>query len=461
MVGAFPSSSGILRRRGYTNHISTTITSCESLMVYTANSGTETMFAAIGTDFYNVTSAGALGAAVVSGLANARWQAVNFTNSAGTSYLCTFNGADSPRYWDGATWTAVTGVSTPAITGLTTSTIISAAIHQRRMWLVQVNSLKAWYLPIDSVGGAAKALDLGGVASMGGYIMAIESWTVDGGDGLDDYLIVVTSKGQVIAYQGTDPSSASTWVHVGTWNIAPPIGRRSLCSYKGDLLILTNSGIASVTKIMAGDTTVSGMLSDKISGSYAEAVASASSVPDLWQLLYYPKADMLLFSPSTQWAYAMNTVTGAWGGPFLGAYTWALFGGEPYFGGVTSNNNIRKFWDTTTDNGGFITFSVVHGFSELELPGIIKQVTQMRVVLNSDASFTLSAGIQLDFKAGVFSTSNILSAQQGISPWQGVSGRGVAVSPGVGLLNGLGSFIYNGCYLLYQTGGLVGAAQLT
>ncbi|RYA73507.1 hypothetical protein DD594_28635, partial [Enterobacter cloacae complex sp. 4DZ1-17B1] len=124
--------------------------------------GTQTLFGAAGTAFYEMTSAGAVGAAVVSGLANARWQHVNFTNSSGTSYLCCFNGVDSPRYWDNSSWITITGASTPTITGLTTSDIVSATLHKRRLWLVQKNTLKAWYLPVDAVGGAANALDLSG-----------------------------------------------------------------------------------------------------------------------------------------------------------------------------------------------------------------------------------------------------------------------------------------------------------
>jgi hypothetical protein len=62
------------------------------------------MFAAKSTDIYDVTTPGAVGAAVVSSLSSAYWQTVNFT-TAGGSFLVLCNGADSVRNYDGTTWT--------------------------------------------------------------------------------------------------------------------------------------------------------------------------------------------------------------------------------------------------------------------------------------------------------------------------------------------------------------------
>ena len=206
----YPSASDVMLRKGINDHVTGISGQVETLMPYNKPDGTQTLFGAAGTAFYDVTSAGAVGAAVVSSLTNARWQHINFTNSSGTSYLCGFNGVDSPRYWDGSSWLTITGVSTPAITGLTASEIVAATVHQRRMWLLQKDTLKAWYLPADSVGGAATAFDLSGIAKRGGYLMAIDTWTLDAGAGVDDHWVAVTSEGEIIVYAGTDPSNSST-----------------------------------------------------------------------------------------------------------------------------------------------------------------------------------------------------------------------------------------------------------
>ena len=460
MQNYFPGSAGVSKRKGTAGHITGTLSACETLMVYTANTGTEAMFAAITTAFYNVTAAGALGAAVVSGLANSRWQYVNFTNSNGTAYLCAFNGADSPRYWDGATWTAITGVSTPAITGVTTTTLISAATHQRRLWLVQVNSLKAWYLPVDSVGGAAQSIDLGGIANFGGYIMAISTWTVDGGSGMDDYWVAITSAGQVIAYRGTDPSSATSWALVGVWNIAQPVGRRCFCQYKGDLLILTTGGIASFVRIMAGDSASSGMLTDKIAPTYISTLGSGDAVPDLWQLLYYPKGDMLIWSAGMERSYAMNTITGAWAQWSFIARCWAIFNEEPYFARYQNNNVIVRFWIGNQDEANGSTDAIqgqfFQGYSDFGLPVSSKKTKQVRFLFSGSATWTLDYGLQPDYRTTIQSQGPFTSvaAVNGLTNWYPATANATAFGLYFSSTSS-GEDIYNGAYILHEPGSFV------
>lgn len=467
MQNFFPTAAGLLVRKGWEAHRTSMPASTESLMVYTSNTGAETMFAASGTEFYDVTASGAVGAAVVSGLANAQWQYTNFTNSGGSSYLCCFNGADSPRYWDGATWTAITGISTPAITGLTTTTIISAAVHQRRMWLVQTNSLKAWYLPIDSVGGLAKNIDLGGIATKGGYIMAADVWTVEGGDGLNDILLFTTSQGQLVAFAGTDPSSASTWTHVGTWDTALPLGRRCMFQHKGDVLIITRAGVASSARIMAGDAGSSAMLTDKIVGTFRSEVSSAGSTFG-WQVLYYPTQDMLLLSVPTRNVYAMNTVTGAWSGAFLNhnPICWAVMGGVLYFGVSTTATGVRKFWAQTRDNASTtITGIVASGYGDFGLPGIIKKALLGRAIVTIPVSGSFSMTTQFDYNYPNFTSgalgASLSSEYIGITPWVPmIDNIGVAASVYFSVASSTslpGDLTYSGAFITYETGGLVGA----
>lgn len=458
MSGMFPAATGVLVRKGWSPHATSLPASTESLMVYTNSSGAEAMFAASGTAFYNVTAAGAVGGAVVSGLSNARWQSVNFSISGGTSYLCCFNGVDAPRYWDGATWTAITGISTPAITGVTTTTIISAAIHQRRMWLIPATTLKAWYLPIDSVGGAAAALDLGGIATKGGYIMAAETLTLDGGDGLDDLLVFITSQGQLIAFTGTDPSSAATWQHAGTWDISPPQGVRSLYQYKGDVLIITTAGIASTARVIAGDTTNSGMITDKISATYQQMYSVYGSRFG-WQLLFYAKLSMLIFSVNGT-LFAMNSVTGAWSGQMnqLAPLCFALLGGEPYFGDATVATGVRKFWASDTDNGTAITGSFLSGYSDLGAPGVMKQPSLARFAINSEGgAVTVTYNTRADFLNGSATPQNsvTLASQTTLTPWLSVTNGGVAISLFV-QLTAAGGSSYSGAFLVFQQGGILG-----
>jgi hypothetical protein len=78
---------------------------------------TDEMWAISDGEIFDVTSAGAVGAAAVStGLTNSRWEYTNVT-TAGGNYLYAANGVDKPLLYNGSTWTAIDAVSSPAITG--------------------------------------------------------------------------------------------------------------------------------------------------------------------------------------------------------------------------------------------------------------------------------------------------------------------------------------------------------
>lgn len=478
MENVFPDTNEVMVRKGWANHVTGLPAQVESLMVYNAPDGTQTMFAAAGTGFYDVTTAGAVGAAVVTGLTNARWQYTNFTNSAGDSYLCCFNGVDAPRYWNGTSWITITDVSTPAITGVTAANIINCTVHKRRMWLVEAGSLKAWYLPVDSVGGAANAIDLGGIAYRGGYLVAMGTWTIDGGEGLDDYWCACTSEGQLVVYKGTDPSSASAWSLVGVWDVGQPLGYRCLYKYKNDLAYFSKEGVFPLSAAVSwGRTDKRVAISDRIGPALTSAAASYQSNYG-WEMCYYPLGDMLILNipvgTNQQEQYAMNTVTGSWGGPFSGvnATCWALFNGEPYFG---SDTYVGQFWNSLSDNGSNIDFAIQQAYSYLGTRGRLKQIKAIRPSVLADGRPAILMGISVDFDQNeilgsiTFAPSAYGEWDSGLwdgalwggglnlyNSWQTVYAIGTAISIRMkGAIQGV-NFRYAASDLVYENGGIIG-----
>jgi len=476
LINMFPEPTSVRVRKGYADHVTGIGSQVESLMPYNKPDGTQTLFCAAGTDFYNVTSSGAVGAAVVSSLTNARWEDLNFTNSSGTSYLCCFNGTDSPRYWNGSAWTTITGVSSPAITGLTTSDIVSAVSFKRRMYLVEKDSLKLWYLPVDSVGGLAKSFDLAGIAYKGGYIMAAGTWTLDAGEGLDDYLAVVTSEGQVVVYQGTDPSSSSSWSLIGVWNIGEPIGRRCLMKFRGDLLLIGVDGVFPLSAALIGDRTdPKAAITYPIMSAMAEAAASYKTRFG-WSLCHYPGANMLLLNVpvkegSEQEQYAMNTITGAFGQfQDIAANCWCIFNEKPYFGG---NGVVGEFWQELSDNGNPIAYDMQQAFSYFGTKRI-KQFTTMRPTFLSDGIPDVGMGMSIDFNLNsplgstAFQSNTAMwdvamwdvafwaGSLSSYSSWQTVFGVGIAAAQRMsGTVTGA-ELHYVSTDYLYEHGGVIG-----
>lgn len=478
MDNFFPEPQDVMVRKGQSNHVTGIGSQVESLMPYNTPSGTQTLFCAAGTSFYNVTSSGSVGSAVVTGLTNARWQSLNFTNSSGTTYLCCFNGADSPRYWDNSSWITVTGGSTPAITGITTSQIIDAISFKRRMYLVQVNSLKFWYLPVDSVGGAAQAFDIAGIADKGGYIMSIATWTLDSGEGMDDYFVIATSEGQVIVYQGTDPSSSSTWSLVGVWNLGEPIGRRCFLKFQGEILLICVDGVFPLSQALISarsDPTVA--LTYKIRSAMSTATNLYKGNFG-WQLCHYPQANMLILNVpvsegASQEQYAMNTITKAWG-RFTGveANCWCIFNEKPYFGG---DGVVGEFWQVLDDNGSNIDFDIQQAFSYFK-SSRLKQFKAMRPNILSNGVPEVLVGINVDFDStpitGTASFTPVTSPVWDTATWDGamwgsddllsyldwqtVQGVGTCAAPRMkGQVQGI-ELRFAASDHLYENGGVIG-----
>lgn len=397
LINFFPMTTECRLRLGFTQYATGLGGQVETLMDYEGGS-TSKMLAIANGSVFNVTSGGAVGAALLSGLSNSRWQYANVA-TAGGNYLYMANGVDKPQIYDGATWTAVDGASTPAITGVTTTDLNTPIVFKTRVWFIQKNSLKSWYLPTSSIGGAANAVDMSAVAQLGGYIVSHGTWTIDAGTGVDDYYVAVTSKGEVIVYQGTDPSDATKWALKGVWRIGTPVGSRCLTKFAGDLLIICQDGVYPLSgALQSSRVNPKVALSTKIQWAMSEAVTLYGSNFG-WECFYYPGENQLWVNVPTsvgsQEQYVMNTITGNWA-QFQGmaANTFLLFRDAPYFGG---NGVVCKAWNGYADNGANITGVGLQAFSTLGAPSRSKRFTGMRPILRTSGTPSILGSVNVDF----------------------------------------------------------------
>lgn len=397
----FPYNDDVSVRQGFSDHVTGLTGDVETLAAYNKPDGTATLFAFANNAIYDVTTSGTVGAAVVSGLSSNRWQCVNNTLSGGTSYLCCFNGEDDPQYYNGSSWISITGASSPAITGLTTSDIVHATVHKRRMWLVEKNSLDAWYLPVDSVGGEARKWSLSGICKRGGYIVAIGTWTLDSGDGIDDAWVAITSEGQIVVATGIDPSSAATWGITGVWDVGRPIGRRCMLKYKGDILLILRDGVFPLSVALIGSQTAPDQaLTYKINKAMTTAAFYYGETFG-WELFHYPDDNQLILNipvttEDSYEQYVMNTISGAWC-RFTGvdAKCWALLGNDAYYG---SNTKVIKYADGVyVDNATNIEADMQQAFSYFGERGRLKHFKMMRPVLQIGGAIDSLISVNLDY----------------------------------------------------------------
>lgn len=401
MQNFFPTPGDVMLRFGFADHV--TVVSggqVQTLMNYSSPAGTDSLYAAAGTAIYNCTQATATASVAASGFTNAKWEYTNFTNTGGTSFLMMVNAADGLRSFDGTTWAAQT------VTGTSASNFAHISQHMRRLWFCKDDTLEVWYLNVDSVAGTASRLDLSAYCRLGGEVMATTGWTLDAGEGMDDYFAIVTSNGEIIVYKGTDPTASATWVQVGRWEVGKPLSRRCFAKLGGDVMYLAEDGLWPMEGLLAMERTKPRLaLSDKISPSFKAAALSYRSNFG-WQVVFWPRETMVIanipvVTGSSQQQYIMNSITQAWC-YFTGiaANCFGLFGGNLYFGG---NGLVSRFWSGFYDDGSAITGNVKQAFTKLGT-NFEKQVTLARPVLNTNGSPSTSFGLNVNY-----SDSNILS----------------------------------------------------
>lgn len=370
-----------------------------TLSVYTSPTGANKFWACTSAGIFDISAGGAIGAAANT-ITNGYFVWLQMGVSGG-HYLMMFNGVDKPRYYDGTNWISIDAASTPAITGVTTTNLVSANSFKRRLYLIENGKLSFWYLPSDQVGGAAVEFLLGPLCIRGGYLMAMGTWTVDSGSGPDDYAVFVTSQGEIIVYAGTNPGSSVDWALVGVYRVdAKPIGRRCLQKFGGDLIVITQLGVLPLAKLLQSSAiNYRVALTDKIDKAFILAAQAAQATLG-WESVLFPIQNALLFNIPTSTSgvyeqYVMNTITKSWG-RFQGwdASAWAVFGNDLYFADATT---VQRAWAGHADNGANITAYGQTAFNYFGKFSQAKRWTLMRPLLLVDSPLGFSIGLVVDF----------------------------------------------------------------
>lgn len=442
----FPSTGDVRVRRGHKSHATGVGAGVvESLMPYNGTTAvTSKLFAAAGGEIYDVTAAAAA-SSVVSGLSNNRWQHVNFTTSGGT-FLVICNGADDVRHYNGSVW------ATPVITGISSSDCINVNGHKNRLWFVLKQSTKAAYLPTGSVAGVAATFELGGLFTKGGYLVAMATWTKDGGRGEDDLAVFISSEGQCAVYTGTDPASADTWALTGVFDLGSPLGYRCFTKVAGDLALVNIDGVLPISKALVTDRgAAAGVAITKNINNAMNEVARSFSENFGWELTPYAKGTMAILNVpiqegETQHQYVMNTLTGAWC-KFTGmnANCWAVYLNNLYFGG--NNGEVMQADTVGADDGETITAIGQGAYNYYKSKGRLKQWKMVQPLLTVDSDSRPAIGISTDFRdnatlgtptvaqtasalydEAIYDTDIYAIEGRSVTDWTGISGVGQCAS---------------------------------
>jgi hypothetical protein len=406
----FPQSSGLGIRKGYRKFASRFTGVVKTVMPWRGVEGDIVIFAIDDDGIYDISDGGEVSGEPDVELTESECQYISFGNAAGT-HLIGFNGVDNGFWYNGTSWTELAsgnGSTSGTWSGVDPKDLIHVTAHQKRIWAVEVDSTRGWYLPPEQVYGIAASFDFGGAFTRGGYLQALTTWTHDGGDGMDDYLIAISSAGQIAVYKGISPDSAATWSLVGVYFVGATFSRRCFVKYGGDVVFITQYGVLTMNGILKSQdgSVLSTALSRKVQSLFSELSAEGST-RDGWQITLHPAANLLLVNvPGLQldqnFQVALNTTIGSWTiFDGMSSCCWATDNDSLFFGG---DGLVYLAWSGNADNveedgtgGEDIVASVQQAFDYFNAPGQLKHYKMVRPTFITTGAFDYNVGINVDF----------------------------------------------------------------
>lgn len=398
----FPETADVVLRPGAQNHVTGFPNAVRALMSYSSAAGgtANKLFAATDVGIYDVSLAGTVGASVQARTSGACLH-TNFRTS-GASYLVVVNGVDNLVHYDGTTWTSVATFNLPGGGTLNSNELSHVNVFARRLFFIRRNTLDFCYLNIDSIGGVIRIFPLGGVFNRGGRLVAMATWTLDSGDGADDFAVFITSEGQLAVYAGIAPNDANSWRKVGVYDIAPPLGSKCFLKYGGDLLYLSKGGVMPLSAILRADRVdFTAAISDTIRNSFVKAGA-AYATNFGWDIQHILTKNLLLVNvPVVNGGqaeqYVMNTTTRAWA-KVTGwdALCFERHNDRLYMGMSTK---VAEAWIGSSDFGENITSIARGAFDYLGNRAQLKQWKLLRPIIKTAGSVSVDVALDVDFES--------------------------------------------------------------
>lgn len=476
-----PRQNGVQMRKGYQLHVDDVGYPVKTLMAYTApNPANNKLFACANGNIYDVTSDPAVAVVTGTGSTNNIWWWTQYTTPADTFLLAVSPGVGYYTYSTTSGWV----LRTPS--GLPTTTLRTVGVWKQRVFFTAEDDAHLWYMnSVNSVTGACTGFHMGSLLRNGGYLSAAFNWTLDAGVGIDDHLVVVGTQGDVGVWQGTDPSTASTFALRGVWYIGPvPKYGKYFNSFGGDVMVLSELGLIQVSKL------VNGQFIEADPGPVQKVQSSINPLVTLlrdtqsWDVFVAPSDDVMVIMPPKQPSglyqqFGMNINTGSWctfsNMPMDCA---AVLAGVTYFG--NSDGYVYKAFSGTKDRvaingtgGDLIEGDIQTAFQSFGNPGVLKKFGMARPVFiaSNPPAVKVIVNVQYSFNGvpgspsfavpttslwntGTWNTATWAGSDNTYQAFVGVAGMGYYGSVRM-KVRGVGGTIFSSTHMLYESGGLM------
>ena len=283
------------------------------------------MYVGTATSLYDVTSI--VPTLIKSGQSSGNYAAAQFANQGGDWLIVTNEAGDAPLRFNGSTWDVLDPtLPTPPenlITGPPDTPIENGKgltyvwKYRNRLFFIEGGTMNAWYLGINSVGGALKMIPLSGAARMGGRLISGGVMSIDAGDGMDDKCIFLSDQGECIVFTGTNPDDPNNWRQEGRYFVGPPLGINAHFQVGGDLMIMTVEGIVplSAATQKTGGQLETAMITRNIKSLWRDEVIDKREHP--WTARRWDEYGGIFVTtpggkPGQRRCLVANNATGAW-----------------------------------------------------------------------------------------------------------------------------------------------------
>jgi len=406
----FPDYGGVLARGGSTSFATGLGADAVQTVTQYASGAVTKFLGACSGSIFDISSGGAVGAALGTGFTGDTWQSVNFNGK-----LLLVNGVDTPQTYDGTTLSDASFSGS----GLTPSDLTGVGAFNNRLYFWTTNDANFWFGDVNAVSGTLSKFPLNVVSQNGGNLIAVAILSYDGGTGINDYTAFFLDSGETLLYLGTDPSDPSNWSLTGRYIIPPPIGPRAIVRYGGDIYISTQTDHLRFSEILIALKLGQSPPRSKISGAQTAAWLAASTFPG-WQAVYYPTGRQLIFNiPLTTGGFdqhVYNTATQAWC-RFVGlnASCFGIFRNNLYFGGP--GGTVYQANINNTDSGASIPIAGQQAWQNLGTSAR-KRVTAIKPLIQVIGNGNYTLGLSYDYavQPGDINIA-VLGPEAVSSPW--------------------------------------------
>lgn len=476
-----PRQQGVEIRKGWRVHTESVNAPIQTMFAFKSQSGSvdDRIFAAASGKIYDVTINPPTEAVLDTLSDTDEWFTTMFATPGDTFLLAVSPGAGYYTYDATNGWVHRTPTHLP-------DTVRTVMVWKRRVWFTCEGDTNVYYMDdVDAIDGSVTAMPMGSALRNGGYISALINWTIDAGFSVDDFMIAVGTEGDIVVWEGTDPTTADTFRIKGVWYVGPvPRHGQYWTGFGGDVMIVSQAGLVPMSKLISGQfTDVQQSPASKIQPVLIKLVNELLDEP-YWSVFPVPSSEVLIIKlPARAGVYtqfAMNVVTGAWctfSGMPMRCTT--MLGGQLYFGTYDGRTAKGLFGDTDEapldeeEIGNYIQADIQTAFNPFGTPANLKKfgmakpifvapgAPSVRVRINTQYSFSNVAGApsytqspDSRWDQSTWTVARWMGDANTYQAWVGTTGLGYYAALRM-KVRGLPGTVFTSCLQMSELGGVM------